>query len=23
MAVFTFLEEYDFDGKTIVPFCTH
>jgi len=23
MAVFTFLEEYDFAGKTIVPFCTH
>jgi flavodoxin len=23
MAVFTFLEEYDFSGKTIVPFCTH
>ncbi|MCR4435455.1 MAG: flavodoxin [Clostridiales bacterium] len=21
--VFTFLEEYDFSGKTIVPFCTH
>ena len=23
MAVFTFLEAYDFSGKTIVPFCTH
>lgn len=23
MAVFTFLEHYDFDGKTIKPFCTH
>jgi flavodoxin len=23
MAVFTFLEEYDFTGKTIFPFCTH
>ncbi|SNX53974.1 flavodoxin [Thermoanaerobacterium sp. RBIITD] len=23
MAVFTFLEEFDFSGKTIVPFCTH
>jgi flavodoxin len=23
MAVFTFLESYDFSGKTIVPFCTH
>ena len=23
MAVFTFLEEYDFTGKTIVPFCTN
>jgi flavodoxin len=23
MAVFTFLESYDFLGKTIVPFCTH
>jgi len=23
MATFTFLEEYDFSGKTIVPFCTH
>ncbi len=23
MAVFSFLEEYDFYGKTIVPFCTH
>jgi len=23
MGVFTFLEEYDFFGKTIVPFCTH
>jgi flavodoxin len=21
--VFTFLEEYDFAGKTIIPFCTH
>lgn len=23
MAVFNFLESYDFNGKTIVPFCTH
>lgn len=23
MPVFTFLEQYDFAGKTIVPFCTH
>ena len=23
MAVFTFLEKYDFSGKTILPFCTH
>ncbi len=23
MAVFTFLEEYDFSGKTIAPLCTH
>lgn len=23
MAVFTFLERYDFTGKTIKPFCTH
>lgn len=23
MAVFTFLEEYDFSGKSIAPFCTH
>lgn len=23
MPVFTFLEEYDFKGKIIVPFCTH
>ena len=23
MAVFTFLEEYDFSGKTIIPFCSH
>ena len=23
MAVFTFLEDHDFSGKTIVPFCTH
>lgn len=23
MAVHTFLEEYDFSGKTIVPFVTH
>jgi len=23
MAVFTFLESYDFSGKTIYPFCTH
>ncbi len=23
MPVFSFLEEYDFSGKTIIPFCTH
>ncbi len=23
MAVFTFLESYDFSGKNIIPFCTH
>lgn len=23
MAVFSFLEEYDFSGKTLIPFCTH
>lgn len=23
MPVFTFLEAYDFSGKTIIPFCTH
>lgn len=23
MAVFTFLESYDFSGKTIIPYCTH
>ena len=23
MAVYTFLESYNFEGKTIVPFCTH
>ena len=23
MAEFTFLEEYNFSGKTIIPFCTH
>lgn len=23
MAVYTFLESYDFSGKAIVPFCTH
>ncbi|MFT3753781.1 MAG: flavodoxin [Paludibacter sp.] len=23
MGVFTFLETYDFSGKTIIPFCTH
>jgi len=23
MVVFTFLESYDFTGKTIIPFCTH
>lgn len=23
LPVFTFLEEYDFAGKTIIPFCTH
>lgn len=23
MPVYSFLEEYDFSGKTVVPFCTH
>jgi flavodoxin len=23
MAIYSFLEEYDFSGKTIIPFCTH
>ena len=23
MAVFTFLESYNFSGKTIIPFCAH
>jgi flavodoxin len=23
MVIFTFLEQYDFKGKTILPFCTH
>jgi flavodoxin len=23
MAIFTFFEEYDFSGKTIIAFCTH
>ena len=23
MPVFTFLEHFDFSGKTILPFCTH
>lgn len=23
MAVYTFLEKYDFSGKTVIPFCTH
>ena len=23
MAIFSFLESYDFTGKTILPFCTH
>ncbi|MDR2451707.1 MAG: hypothetical protein LBE85_08065 [Candidatus Accumulibacter sp.] len=23
MAFFTFLEQYDFTGKTLIPFCTH
>lgn len=23
MAMFTFLESYDFEGKTVIPFCTH
>ncbi|MGN0630675.1 MAG: cyclophilin-like fold protein [Ruminococcus sp.] len=23
MAVFSFIEEYDFSGKTIIPFCSH
>ena len=23
MVVYTFLESYDFSGKTVIPFCTH
>lgn len=23
MAMFTFLDSYDFEGKTVIPFCTH
>lgn len=23
MAVFTFLDSYDFSGKTVIPFCAH
>ncbi|HIS99400.1 MAG TPA: hypothetical protein IAA59_04105 [Candidatus Faecaligallichristensenella faecipullorum] len=23
MAMYSFFDEYDFSGKTIVPFCTH
>ncbi len=23
MAVYSFLDEYDFSGKTVIPFCTH
>ena len=23
MTMFTFLESYDFSGKTVIPFCTH
>ena len=23
MALFTFFEQYDFSGKTVIPFCTH
>lgn len=23
MPVYSFLEEYDFSGKTVIPFCTH
>ena len=23
MAFFSFLEKYDFGGKTLIPFCTH
>ncbi len=23
MAVFSFLEQHDFTGKTVIPFCTH
>ena len=23
MAVYSFLEEYDFSGKTIIPYCPH
>lgn len=23
MAIFSFLDEYDFSGKTVIPFCTH
>ena len=23
MILYTFLEQYDFSGKTLIPFCTH
>lgn len=23
MAVYTFIEKYDWQGKTVIPFCTH
>lgn len=23
MPVYTFIESYDFSGKTVIPFCTH
>ena len=23
MPLYTFFEEYDFSGKTVIPFCTH
>ena len=23
MPIYSFIEEYDFSGKTVIPFCTH